>query len=81
MDILIATPKGAYGVSSYRDIQEFSMFYAYGAGNEYALGAMYTKYNDDSLSASQIAKIGVTAAAEFNDSTGLPLECHVIDLK
>lgn len=80
MDILIASPSGAYGVSSFRDIQEFSKFYAYGAGNEYALGAMYTIYDDKNLTAADIAKLGVTAAAEFNDSTGLPLECHIIKL-
>lgn len=81
MDILIANPHGIFGVSAFRDIQEFTKFYAYGDGNEYALGAMFTKYNEEDLSATDIAKIGVTAAAEFNDTTGLPLECFTIDLK
>lgn len=80
MDILVASPQGAFGVSSYRDIQEFSKFYAYGAGNEYALGAMFARYDDNNLTAEDIAKLGVTAASEFNDSTDLPLEVYTIDL-
>lgn len=80
MDILIANPSGAYGISAYRDIQEFTRFYAYGAGNEYALGAMFSQYENDKMNASDIAKLGVTAAAEFNDATDLPLECFVINL-
>lgn len=81
MDILIANKYGIFGISSFRDIQEFTKFYAYGAGNEYALGAMFTKYDDQDSTAADIAKLGVTAAAEFNDTTGLPLECFVIDLE
>ncbi len=80
MDILIANQHGAFGVSAFRDIQEFTKFYAYGNGNEYALGAMFTKFDDPNLTAADIAQIGVTAAAEFNDTTGLPLECHVVTL-
>lgn len=79
MDILVASPAGAFGVSSYRDIQQFSKFYAYGDGNEYALGAMFAHYDNADLSAKEIAELGVTAAAEFNDATALPLESFVIN--
>jgi ATP-dependent HslUV protease subunit HslV len=81
MDILIANTSGIYGISAYRDVQEFTKFYAYGDGNEYALGAMFAKYDDDKLQAHDLAQLGVTAAAEFNDATELPLQCHVINLQ
>ncbi len=80
MYILIANKHGIFAVGSYRDIQEFKSFYAYGSGNEYALGAMSTIY-DHKLSAEEIAKIGIKAAAEFDSGTALPLISYVIDEK
>lgn len=73
MDILIANPYGIFAVGSHRDVQEFSRFYAYGSGNEYALGAMYVAFDQKRLSALDIARLGVEASAEFDDSTGLPI--------
>lgn len=78
MDILIANPHGIFGVGAHRDVQEFSHFYAYGAGNEYALGAMYVAYNDTERSAEDIARLGVEASAEFDDSTGNPVISYVM---
>ena len=80
-DILIANPSGIYALTEYRYVQEFSKFYAYGSGNEYAVGAMSAIYDDENRSAEEIAKIGIETAAEFDDGTGLPMNCYTIKLK
>ncbi|HTS55680.1 MAG TPA: MFS transporter [Burkholderiales bacterium] len=80
MDCLIANPHGIFGVAAHRTVQEFSRFYAYGSGSDYALGAMYSAYGDPRLSADQIARQGIEAAAEFDDGTGLPATCFTLQL-
>ncbi len=80
-DILIANPHGIFALTEYRYVQEFSKFYAYGSGNEYALGAMFAVFNDESKSAEDIAKIGVQAGIEFDDGSGLPIISHTIKLR
>ena len=62
-----------FGVAAHRTVQEFSRFYAFGSGADYAMGALYATYNDKQRSAEDLARLAVTAAAEFNDGTGLPL--------
>lgn len=79
MDILIANPHGIFAVGAHRDVQEFSRFYSYGSGNEYALGAMFAIYDNDNYTAEDIARLGVLASAEFDDSTGDPVTSHVIE--
>jgi len=78
MDILLVNPHGIFAIGAYRDIQQFSSYYAYGSGNEYALGAMFTQYDNNDLDAKQVAELGINAAAEFNDSTGLPVISYSI---
>lgn len=78
LDILIANPHGIFAVGSHRDVQEFKYFYSYGAGNEYALGAMYVAYDNTALNAEDVARLGVEAAAEFDDSTGQPIDSFVV---
>ncbi len=80
-NMLLANPSGIYALSEYRYVKELSRFYSYGSGSDYALGAMYVAYGDKTKSAADIAKIGVKAGAEFDDSTGLPITCHKIKLK
>jgi ATP-dependent protease HslVU (ClpYQ) peptidase subunit len=80
MDCLIANPYGIFGVAAHRTVQEFSRFYAYGSGSDYALGAMYSVYADPRLSAEQIARHGVEAAAEFDDGTGAPITSFSVPL-
>jgi len=80
MDVLIANPRGIFGVAAHRTVQEFSRFYAYGSGSPYALGAMYAAYRAPSLDAEAVARLGVMAAAEFHDETGLPIQSFVMDL-
>ena len=61
-------------------MQEFSKFYAYGSGSDYALGAMYGSYQDPGSSAEQIARQAIEAAAEFDDGTGLPITSFTVRL-
>ena len=74
MDVLIANPRGIFGVAAHRTVQEFSRFYAYGSGSPYALGAMYAAYRAPSYDAEAIARLGVSAAIEFHDESGLPIQ-------
>jgi len=78
MDVLIANPRGIFGVAAHRTVQEFSKFYAYGSGSPYALGAMYAAYRAPSLDAEAVARLGVMAAAEFHDESGLPVQSFVM---
>ena len=80
IDTLIANQHGIFGVSGHRTVQEFSKFYAYGSGSDYALGSLWSSYNDDRLSSQQLGKLAIEAAAEFDDATGLPVDCHTITI-
>lgn len=80
MDCLIANAHGIFGVAAHRTVQEFSKFYAYGSGADYALGAMYSAYHSTHLTAEQIARHGVEAAAEFDDATSVPISSFTINL-
>jgi ATP-dependent protease HslVU (ClpYQ) peptidase subunit len=81
MDVLIANPRGIFGVAAHRTVQEFSRFYAYGSGSPYALGAMYAAYRAPSIDAEALARLGVMAAAEFHDESGLPVQSFVMDIE
>jgi ATP-dependent protease HslVU (ClpYQ) peptidase subunit len=81
MDVLIANPHGIFGVAAHRTVQEFSKFYAYGSGSDYALGAMYSIYDKPNLGAAQIARMAIGAAAEFDDGTGLPAQSFAVKLR
>ena len=80
MDVLIINPQGIFGVSAHRAVQEFSKFYAYGTGAEFAMGAMYAAYKEGT-SAEDIAILGIEAAAEFDTKTGLPVISHKVKLE
>ena len=80
VDVLLANKHGIFGVAAHRTVQEFSRFYAFGSGADYAMGSMYAIYNDKQRDAVDIARLAVEAAAEFNDGTGLPLTAHRIKL-
>lgn len=81
MDVLIANSRGIFGVAAHRTVQAFSRFYAYGSGSPYALGAMFAAYRASSLDAEAIARLGVAAAAEFHDETGLPIQSFALSLQ
>ncbi len=80
-DVLIANPRGIFGVGAHRTVQEYRKFYAIGSGTDLALGAMYAAYDRPGLSAEQVARLAIEAAAEFDDSTGLPVISHAVKLK
>jgi len=80
-DVLIANPRGIFGVGAHRTVQEYRKFYAIGSGTDLALGAMYAAYDSPRLSAERIARLAIEAAAEFDDATGLPVVSHAIKLK
>lgn len=78
MHVLIANPHGIFGVGAHRSVQEFSKFYSYGAGSEYATGALFASYENPKLDAHALAQLGVRCAIEFDDSTGGPITSHVL---
>ena len=80
LDVLIANPHGIFGVSGHRTVQEFSRFYAYGSGSDYALGALYSAYEDPQRGAEALARHAIEAAAEFDDCTGTPITCVTMRL-
>jgi len=77
---LIANQFGIFGLYSLRSVQEYTCFYSFGSGSEFALGAMHAVYNLD-LSAEEIARAGLLAGAEFDHSTGEPIEIKTVNLK
>jgi len=79
-DVLIANPHGIFGVGAHRTVQEYVKFYAIGSGTDLALGALYAAYDDPKRDALTLARLAVTAAAEFDDATGLPVVAHEIKL-
>ena len=80
-DVLLANPHGIFGVGAHRTVQEYRKFYAIGTGTDLALGAMYASYDNPKLSAEQLARLAITAAAEFDDATGLPVVSHSVTLR
>jgi len=79
-DVLLANPYGIFGVGAHRTVQEYVKFYAIGSGTDVALGALYAAYEDPKRDALALARLAVTAAAEFDDATGLPVIAHRIKL-
>jgi ATP-dependent HslUV protease subunit HslV len=71
METLVAGPAGIFGVYPLRSVQEYSRFYAFGSGAELAMGAMHASYEREDDPAT-VARIGLEAAAEFDDSTAAP---------
>ncbi|MDH5536354.1 MAG: hypothetical protein OEZ08_12405 [Betaproteobacteria bacterium] len=80
MDVLIANPRGIFGIAAHRTAQEFSKFYAFGSGSEYALGAIYAVYDRAGWDAERIARFAIEAAAEFDDGTALPVTSRAVKL-
>ncbi|MGO9455142.1 MAG: hypothetical protein ACLQDV_29465 [Candidatus Binataceae bacterium] len=80
IDVLIANTHGIFGVAAHRAVQEFSKYYAYGTGWQLALGAMYAIYGEKELSAEDIARRGVEAAAEFDLDSAAPIICYSLPL-
>jgi ATP-dependent HslUV protease subunit HslV len=80
MDALIANARGIFGVAAHRTVQEFSKFYAFGSGGDFAMGSMHSTYAEPRRSADDVARIAIEAAAEFDDSTGVPVTSFTVKL-
>ena len=79
-DVLLANPRGIFGIGAHRAVQEYAKFYAIGSGTDLALGALYAAYDDPGRDALALARLAVEAAAEFDDGTSLPVIAHRIKL-
>lgn len=79
IDALIANPHGIFGMFSWREVEEYSRFWATGSGWRYSLGAMYAIY-DRLDEPEEIARVGVEAGCEFDDGSGLPMVSHTVEL-
>jgi ATP-dependent HslUV protease, peptidase subunit HslV len=75
MTIMLVNPSGIYAVYSMREVFEFERFWAIGSGRDFALGAMYARY-DELKTAEEIATLGVTTGAEFDTGSALPVTLH-----
>jgi ATP-dependent protease HslVU (ClpYQ) peptidase subunit len=78
--VLIASPHGIFGVYDLREVHEYRRFWAMGSGTSFALGAMWARYDDDALSAAEVAELGATAGAEFDRSSSPPIEVRSFEL-
>lgn len=79
IDAVIANRHGIFAVYSLRDTNEFHKFWAVGSGSDYALGAMHAVY-ESAATAEDIAKAGVSAGAEFDNASALPMTFKTIEL-
>ncbi len=79
-DSLLMTPHGIYGLYSLREVDQYTRFWAVGSGAEYALGAMYSVY-DQLDDAADIARAGIEAGAQFDNSSALPMTSYTLQLK
>lgn len=70
---LVANPHGIFGIYSYREVFSFDRFWGIGSGRNFALGAMYSAY-DNARDARTVAEIGVQAGAEFDKSSAAPFQ-------
>ena len=77
---VIANPAGIFGVYSYREVFEFDRFWGIGTGRAFALGAMYSAY-DNAKNARDLAELGVRAGCEFDKNSSGPINAHTIKLK
>lgn len=77
MELLIASPGGLFGAYPQRSVQEYTRYYAFGSGAEFAMGAMAAAW-ETAVSAEELARIGIETAAKFDVGTGLPLTLRTI---
>jgi ATP-dependent protease HslVU (ClpYQ) peptidase subunit len=78
--VLVANSAGIFGLYSYREVFEFKEFWGIGSGRSFALGAMNAVY-DKAKSAAEVATAGITAGAQFDKNSSLPMEMFTVKLK
>ena len=79
IDALIANEHGIFGMFEFREVHEFERFWAIGSGKAHALGAMYAVY-DRIEDPEEIARIGILASCEFDNSCDQPIAVYSLPL-
>ncbi len=79
-DSLVMTASGIYGLYSLREVDEYTRYWAVGSGAEYALGAMFSVY-DQFERAEDIARAGIEAGAQFDNASALPMTSYTLDIQ
>lgn len=77
--LLIANSSGIYEITGDRNVTEFPYFWSAGSGSRFALGAMFTCYEQYD-NPEDIAKKGVEAACKYDSFCGLPMTLYQCDL-
>jgi ATP-dependent protease HslVU (ClpYQ) peptidase subunit len=77
IDGLIANPKGIFGIYTWREVYEYEKFWAIGSGRNFALGSLFSTF-DELSDAQLIAEKAVQAACEFDDGCELPIKVHTL---
>lgn len=76
---LVINPHGIFYISPYREVTEYTKFWAIGSGNRFALGALDALYDKD-LSAEEIATQAARVATKFSPSCAEPVMVQSLDL-
>ena len=69
---LLVNVHGIFVITAYREVSEFSKFWAIGSGDRFALGALEVLYDRD-LSAAEIARQAALAATKFHPECAEPV--------
>lgn len=80
LDGLVINSNGLFQFSSYREVHQYTKFWAIGSGRRYALGAMHALFESDAT-AKEISTAGANAAAEFDDACNFPVKTIVLDME
>lgn len=80
INAIVINKQGLFGVASYREVSEYNTYWAVGAGQSLALGAMHAVYNQVD-SATAIVNAGVSAACEFEESCCGPIQLQELELE
>lgn len=78
LSAIIANQHGLFDIDSYREVNQFTKFWAIGSGQDFAIGAMHALY-DKKYSSSEIAEAGVKAACDFDDGCSAPIQIETIE--
>ncbi|MCH9006624.1 hypothetical protein IIA29_01245 [candidate division KSB1 bacterium] len=77
---IILNRHGLFDIDSYREVNQFTRFWAIGSGQELALGAMHALHGKG-CSAKEIAGAGVQAACDFNDGCSAPINIETMQVE
>lgn len=77
LNLLLINASGIFEVEHSRMVRHCTNYSAIGTGDEYALGAMHAVY-DKIQTAEETARIGITAAAQFDRKSSLPIQIYTL---